>query len=285
MRKLRVFMVLALALGCLNNAVAASAACQSKQGAGFIADSQISNNQVLVCASANLSSTTTTKPTLAKSVAAKTAAKPPVTAAKPPAPTAKPVCPKSVSTTEQIVAAALLGCAIVGPSKPPAAPSQPVVRIVKPVLARVEQSLQDQTRVSADEVQILASTSRVALGESVWLTSSATIHERTALVLGRTAFVKFEPAGEVWLTSQGQQESRLVVMSFATAGTKRVTLTASYLASYRFSLQEPWQQIGLVYSSDTIEIEVIERVVVPEREQSPRLVFGTCVTHPSEYRC
>lgn len=271
-------MVLALALGCLNNAVAASAACQSKPGAGFTADSQISNNQVLVCASANLSSTTTTKPTPAKSVAAKTAAKPQV-------PAAKPACPKSVSTTDQIVAAALLGCAIVGPSKPPAAPSQPVVRIVKPVLAKVEQSLQDQTRVSADEVQILASANRVALGESVWLTSSATIHERTALVLGRTAFVKFEPASDVWLTSQGQQESRLVVMSFATAGTKRVTLTASYLASYRFSLQEPWQQIGLVYSSDSIEIEVIERVIVPERKQSPRLVFGTCVTHPSEYRC
>ena len=271
-------MALTLAAGFLTQTLPASAACQNKQGAGFTSDSQISDNQVLVCASVNLSSSTVSKPNPTRSVAAKAVAKPIVTVAKPP-------CPKTVATTEQIVAAALQGCAIVGPSKQPAKPSQPIVRIVKPVLAKVEQSMQDQTRVSANAVQIISSTTRVAPGESVWLTNSAANHERTAQVLGRTAFVKFEPAGEVWLTTQGQQESRLVVLSFATAGTKRISLTASFLASYRFSLQEPWQQIGLVFSTDAIEIEVIERAVAPELMQSPRLVFGTCATHPTDYRC
>lgn len=278
MRKLHLFVVGALVAGCLNLSVAAVAACQTSKSSGFTANSQISDNQVLVCASANSSSSSSAKPAAPKSVPAKSAAKPA-------APRLQPDCPMTVSTTEQIVAAALQGCAIPGPSKPPATPSKPVVRIVKPVLARVDESLQDQTLVSADAVQITASATRVAVGQGVWLSSSAISHERTALVLGRTAFVKFEPASQIWSGHQGNQDSRIVVFNFANAGVHRITLTAGYQASYRFSLIEPWQPIGLVYSIDSVDIEVFEAVVVVERRSSPRLVFGTCVTHASDYRC
>jgi hypothetical protein len=62
-------------------------------------------------------------------------------------------------------------------------------------------------------------------------------------------------------------------------------LNVGYEASYRFSLSEPWQPIGLVYSTDSVDVEVIEPVVVIERRQSPRLVFDTCLAHSSDYRC
>lgn len=276
MRRLRFCFVIAIAAGCLNLSVSATAACQTSKGSAFATNSEISDNQVLVCASANSSSVTSTKPAAPKPIRAKSTATPVAP---------KSACPKSVATTEQIVAAALQGCEIPGPVRVPEAPSSPVARTVKPVLARVDENLRDQTLVSAEPVQIIASATRVSVGQSVWLNSSAMSHERTAVVLGRRAYVKFEPASQTWSDQQGNQEGRIVAFNFANAGPKRITLTASYEASYRFSLTGPWQKIGRVFSTDSVAIEVIEPLAAVEVRQTPRLVFGTCVTHASDYRC
>lgn len=258
----------------------ANAACVPSTGSGFATGSAISGNQVVVCAkeSQQSSSVSASKP-VASTKTVKT------TPGKPQTATPKINCPTQVRTTEQIVAATLAGCPIAGPSAPPA--RVVTVKPGKPAIAeaRVSSSSQSAEAVLAPRsLSISASQPVLRVGEAVVLSSDASEHEKTALILGRLGFVRFTPVDFEWLVD-GAQRSPVAVTAFSTEGTKPISLQVVYLASTRFSLSEQWVRVGSVTANATIAVKVenIEPAKFPRL--TPRLVSASCETKPSNYRC
>jgi hypothetical protein len=198
----------------------------------------------------------------------------------------KPVCPTSVATTAQIVAAALLGCAIPGPSKPPA-----VTIVAKPKATTTAvvtaASLADQAAFTPNSVAIAASKTSFSPGESTMLTSNAATHERSATILGRVGYVRFVPVDYSWMADGGWSASGAVaIASFASVGNKTVSLIVGYQASYRFRLAEPWSDVGIVTVSAATVVEVLQPAPPPVvAKLTPHLVWSNCAVHPSAYRC
>ena len=258
----------------------AIAACVPSTASGFATGSAVSGNQVLVCASHTQqnSSVSTSKPVGSTKTTTTSAGKPQ---------TAKPRmnCPAQVRTTEQIVAATLAGCQIVGPSAPPA--RLVTVKPGKPAISepRVTSSSQSaEAALSPRSLAISASQTVLRVGEGVVLTSDAGEHEKTAVILGRLGFVRFTPVDFEWLVD-GVQRSPVAVTSFSNEGAQPISLQVVYLASTRFSLTEPWAPVGSVISSANVVLTV-ERVEPAKRPRlTPRLVSASCETKPSNYRC
>lgn len=295
--------MLAMLLSSLLNVEAASAACSPKSASGFASDSSITDNQVLVCATATEQKSVTTATSAKTSV--KSTSKPApvsksVTAQKPdafvPAPSK---CPSAVATTAQIVAAALAGCKIPGPSSPPAVSPKPVatVKTADKVVTQVAKSnisaaQSDQALFSPQPLALQASVELAEINQAVIFTSDAREHERAAVILGRTGYVRFEPVGFAWSTSS-EAGSPVAVASFATTGTKNISLRVDYRASTRFSLSEPWQFVGQVFVVAETRLEIVEPAKArsalptppPRTKVIPRLVFASCETMPSAYRC
>jgi hypothetical protein len=282
-----------LLLSSLLNVEAARAACSPKSANGFASDSSITDNQVLVCATA----------TVQKSVANATSAKTSVKSTLKSAPVAKPEanmpaksnCPSAVATTAQIVAAALAGCKIPGPSSPPAVSAKPVatVKSADKVVTQVAKSnfsaaQSDQALFSPQPLAIQTSVELAEINQGVIFTSDAREHVRAAVILGKTGYVRFEPVAFAWSTSS-EPGSPVSVASFATTGTKNISLRVDYRASTRFSLAEPWQIVGQVFVVAEASIEIVEpaksRGTPPRTKVMPRLVFASCETMPSAYRC
>jgi hypothetical protein len=286
--------VLVLLLSSLLNVEAASAACLPKSANGFASDSSITDNQVLVCATA----------TEQKSVATATSTKSSVKSTSKPAPVAKPEanipaksnCPSAVATTAQIVAAALAGCKIPGPSLPPAVAPKPVatVNTADKVVTQVARSTisaaqSDQALFSPQPLAIQTSVELAEINQAVIFTSDAREHVRAAVILGKTGYVRFEPVAFAWSTST-EAGSPVSVASFATTGTKNIWLRVTYRASTRFSLAEPWQIVGQVFVDAETRLEIVEpaksrNTPQPRAIVIPRLVFASCETMPSAYRC
>lgn len=239
-----------------------------------------------------------------KSASAATSVKTSVKNTSKPAPPPKPVasvtppssCPSAVATTAQIVSAALAGCKIPGPSSPPAVSSKPVatVKVTDKEVSGVATSnssavTNDQATFSANALAIQASVEVAQINEAVIFTSDAREHERAAVILGRTGYVRFEPVGFTW-SGSSEADSPIAIASFATSGTKAILLRVDYRASTRFSLSEPWQIVGQVFVVAETRIQVAEPAKTRETPPPltkivPRLVFASCETMPSTYRC
>ncbi|MFM1973041.1 MAG: hypothetical protein RLZZ345_125 [Actinomycetota bacterium] len=257
--------------------VPASAACLPSKGSGFASGSAISRNQVVICATQsqqNTSSTTSRPSSPTKTTTSK------------PAKTAPSIsCAVEARTTQQIVAATLAGCSIVGPSAPP--PAQVVVKPGKPAttqLIQVNSSQSAEATLSPRVLSIAASQSVLRVGEAVVLTSDAGEHEKTAVILGRLGFVRFTPIDFEWFLEPAQS-SPVAVASFAAEGTKRVALSVAYLASARFSLVEPWVRVGSVTATAELELRVDKNEAIKPPRLSARLVSASCEVKPSSYRC
>lgn len=285
--------MLVLLLSSVTNAQISSAACSTNSASAFATDTSISNNQVLVCATAtqqkSAASTTSTKSSV------KSTAKP--TESKSVAVLSAPSnCPTAVATTAQIVAAALAGCKIPSPSLPTAMPKPPAsVKVAEKITTKVKTanslaSQSDQALFSAQPLSIQASVAMAQTGESVILTSDAREHERAGAILGRTGYVRFVPVAYFWSISV-EPGSPVAVASFSAAGPKNISLRVVYLASSRFSLSEPWQLIGEVFAFAETRLEIVEPAKPPNAAPPasakvvPRLVFASCETMPSAYRC
>ncbi len=238
-----------------------------------------------------------------KSASAATSVKTSVKNTSKPAPPPKPVasvtppssCPSAVATTAQIVSAALAGCKIPGPSSPPAVSSKPVatVKAADKVVTQVAKSTisaaqSDQALFAPQPVAIQTSVELAEINQAVIFTSDAREHVRAAVILGKTGYVRFEPVAFAWSTSN-EPGSPIAVASFATTGTKSISLRVDYRASTRFSLSEPWQIVGQVFVVAEASIEIVEpaksRGTPPRTKVIPRLVFASCETMPSAYRC
>jgi hypothetical protein len=258
----------------------ASAACVPSTASGFATGSAVSGNQVLVCASQTQqnSSVSTSKPVASTKTTTTSSGKPQTV-------NPKINCPAQVRTTEQIVAATLAGCPIVGPSAPPA--RVVTVKPGKPAISepRVTSSSQNaEAALSPRSLAISASQTVLRVGEGVVLTSDAGEHEKTAVILGRLGFVRFTPVDFEWLVD-GVQRSPVAVTSFSIEGSQPISLQVVYLASTRFSLSEPWAPVGSVIASANIVLTV-ESVEPAKRPRlTPRLVSASCETKPSNYRC
>lgn len=258
----------------------ASAACLPSAGSGFATGSVISGNQVVVCAreSQQSGSVSTSKP-VASTRTTKT------TPGKQQTVTPKLNCPAQVRTTEQIVAATLAGCPIVGPSYPPS--RAVTVKPSKPAIAKERISTSSQSEevsLSPSRLSISASQTLLRVGEAVVLTSDATEHEKTAVILGRLGFVRFTPVGFEWF-ADGVQRASVAVTSFSKEGTKSISLQVVYLASTRFSLSEQWVLVGSVTANARIEVKVENIEPAQQPRLAPRLVSASCETKPSSYRC
>ena len=238
--------------------------------------SAVTGNRVVICATESSQKTTTSKST------STTTGKPKSSGSSPSLP--KPVCPTAVSTTEQIVAAALAGCSIPGPSRPPAAkPATP--RKIESTTSSISATSQSaQAVLEPQPLVIQASKSVLQVGESVLLSSDAADHEKSAVILGRSGFVRFTPVSYQW-SAGGAQESAVAVAAFSSSGQKQLSLQLTYRASTRFSLSETWVFVGLVTAAADYQVLVIEAVQTSAPRPSPRLVKGSCESWPSNYRC
>lgn len=270
---LRIVLVLALFLSPFVAAQPAQAACTPGSGAAFSAGSAIVANQVVLCANAESVATTTkrSQTTVTKSQPDK------------PVVVIKPICPATTVTTAQIVAAALLGCKITGPSNPPA-----VVVVAKPKVTQSSALSQqtDSAAFSPNDVAVFASPSQATVLTAMLLTSNAVEHERTAVVLGRTAYVRFVPIKHDWLgEGQALGGGAIAVASFATPGQKQINLTVSFDASYRFGLSDAWIAVGVVTRSASTQVLVTEAPKQVAPKNKPRLVWASCQKHSSNYRC
>jgi hypothetical protein len=254
----------------------AMAACTAGSSSGFSSGSAIVGNQVVLCANSSASANNSAT----KTTSTKTIVNTPKQVAQP-----KPVCPTTVATTEQIVAAALLGCPIPGPSKPPVA-----VVVAKPKVTTTNSAAisvaSDSAAFTPNPLAIKSSLLVLAIGQSAILTSDAVSHERSAVILGRVGYVKFEPSEYRWSADSGWSASGAAsVVNFATAGGKLVSLEVGYLASYRFSLTEVWQSVGTVLVHAELPLEVQATAPPPATHLVGHLVWGSCKVHPSTYRC
>jgi len=269
---IRIVLVVALIMSQLVAVQPARAACVAGAGSAFSSGSAIVGNQVILCANAESTASTTKRSQTVTTKSTK-----PVASVRPPS------CPSVTVTTAQIVAAALLGCKILGPSNPPA----PVV-VVKPRVTS-SSALSQQTDSAAfvpNEIALAATPSQATIFESMLLTSNAVEHERTALVLGRTAYVRFVPSKYEWLAeSLRLNDGAIAVASFATAGPKQIELTISFDASYRFGLSDAWMPVGVVTRSANTQVLVTEPAKQVIAKKKPRLVWASCQKHPSNYRC
>jgi hypothetical protein len=284
--KLRSIFLTMLLLSISTDAQIASAACSPKSSSAFASDSSISNNQVLVCATA------TQQKTSASTSTAKTTVKSTVKPLPP-----EPKCLVSASTTAQIVAAALAGCKIAGPSSPPAVLPKPVatVKVAEKIVAKTTtanslSAQSDQAIFSPQPLAIQASTAVAQIGEALLLTSDAQDHESTAVILGRTGYVRFVPLAYSWSIATAG-DSPVAVASFAASGFKSISLQVTYKASSRFSLSEPWLPVGQVFATAETRLEIVEPAKQPSPSATararlkPHLVFASCETKPSTYRC
>jgi hypothetical protein len=230
-------------------------------------------NQVVLCANAESVAVTTkrSQTTVTKSLPTK------------PVVVVKPLCPDTMVTTAQIVSAALLGCKIIGPSNPPAA-----VVVKKPKVAQSSALSQqtDSAAFSPNDVTAFASLGQATVFSAILLTSNAVEHERTAIVLGRTAYVRFVPIKFDWLCEgQALGGGSIAVASFATPGQKQIDLTVSFDASYRFGLSDAWIPVGVVTRSASTQVLVTEPPKQVSQKSKPRLVWASCQKHVSNYRC
>jgi hypothetical protein len=269
------------------NVQPAHAGCAPTSSSAFASDSSISNNQVLVCASATQQKTTSSTSSINSKTVSKTVSKVPPQAN----------CPGSVTTTAQIVAATLAGCKIAGPVLPPAPPPKPVatLKVAEKVSSKssTTKSLaaqSDQALFSVQPLKIQPSTELAQTGESVILTTNALEHESTASILGRIGYVRFVPVAYSWsIDSAG--DSPVAVASYSASGTKSISRRVTYRASSRFSLSEPWQPVGQVFANAETQLEIVEPAKQPSpaatarARAKPRLVFASCETKPSTYRC
>lgn len=270
----RLLLAIVLCLPTLSAVTPANAACTVGGSSGFSSGSAVVGNQVVLCAnSSGSSASSTSKTSTTKTTVTKKAL------------TVVVVCPTSVSTSAEIVAAALLGCPIPGPSRPP---TKTVVVAPKTAVAKTQviSAASDQAAFKPNGVSIVASQLTLQIGESVVLTSDAMVHERSAAILGRIGYVQFVPSAFHWSSDSGWAASAPVVTaSFDSAGAKNVRLTVDYQASYRFSLTEPWVLIGLVSAGTQAELNVITAQQAAQTKRAPLLVWSNCVVHPSAYRC
>lgn len=262
-------LVLALTMAHLLVPQAANATCSAGSGAVFSAGSAIVGNQVILCANSDSTAVSTWR--------GQTATRKTVAVVKP------KVCPNITLTTAQIVSAALLGCKIFGPSNPP---SETVVITpkVKQISAVSQQN--DSAAFVPNEISISSSPTQAAVLQAILLTANAVEHERTALVLGRTAYVRFVPNKYVWLAESAQVGDHPIgIASFATSGQKQIAVTVWFEASYRFGLSNAWMPVGLVSKSATALVLVAEPAKPMTDKSQPRLVSGNCKERPSTYRC
>ncbi len=255
---------------------AAQANCTTSQPTGFSTGSAITGNRVVICATESNQKTTTSKSTSTTTGKLKSYGSAPLVP--------KPICPTAVSTTEQIVAAALAGCKIPGPSRPPA--SKPTTsRKIESTTSNVSATSQSaQAVLEPQPLAITASKTVLQVGESVLLSSDAADHEKVAVILGRPGFVRFTPFRYQWSVA-GAQDSAVAVAAFSSSGEKPLSLQLTYRASTRFSLSESWVFVGLVTARADHQVSVIEAVQTIAGRPMPRLVRGSCESWPSSYRC
>lgn len=258
----------------------AHASCTTSETAGFSAGSVVTGNRVVICATESSQKTTTSSST--SSSTSTTTGKQKTSGSAPSLP--KSVCPTVVSTTEQIVAAALAGCKIPGPSRPPAAKPATPRKIESTTTNVLANSQSAQAVLEPQPLAITASKAVLQVGESVLLISDAADHEKSAVILGRAGFVRFTPFSYQWSVA-GAQDSAVAVAAFSSSGQKPLNLQLTYRASTRFSLAEPWLFVGLVTVSADHQVLVIEAVQTIAPKLAPRLVRGSCESWPSSYRC
>ena len=269
---LRIALTLTLFLSQFFAAQPAQAACTPGSGAAFSTGSAIVANQVVLCANAESVATT-----IKRSQTTVTRSQPAI-----PVVVVKPLCPDTMVTTAQIVAAALLGCKIIGPSNPPAA-----VVVTKPKVAQSSALSQqtDSAAFSPNDVTAFASPGQATVFSAILLTSNAVEHERTAIVLGRTAYVRFVPIKFDWLCEGQALGGSIAVASFATPGQKQIDLSVSFDASYRFGLSDAWIAVGVVTRSASTQVIAIDAPKQVAPKTKPRLVWTSCQKHLSNYRC
>jgi hypothetical protein len=255
---------------------AAQANCITSQTHGFSASSAVSGNRVVICATESSQKATSTNATSTTTGKSKSSGNTPALP--------KPICPTVVRTTEQILAAALAGCKIPGPSRPPASKPATPSKIESTTTNVSATSQSAQAFLEPQPLVMTASKNVLQIGESVLLTSDAAGHEKSAVILGRPGFVRFTPLSYRWSVASAQ-DSAVAVAAFSSSGLKPLSLQLTYRASTRFSLSEPWVFVGLVTSTTHHQVLVIEAAQTTAPRPSPRLVKGTCESWPSSYRC
>ena len=192
-------------------------------------------------------------------------------------------CPATVSTTTQVALFALRGC-----PTPRLVVPMPVV--AKKTITTTTQTpsaslISDRAAFTPNPVAIVVARLDYLVGESATLISNAITHDRSAMLLGSAAQVRFEPQAQRWLLDgQVLGVGAIGTALMSTVGVHRVELQVDYLASYRFDLSAPFTPAGTITDSAAVSLNATAPAP-PVKRLRPHLVSASCTVHPSSYRC
>jgi hypothetical protein len=246
-------------------------ACSVAGSSNFSHGSQADDTAVIVCAKSTSVTTAKSKPV--KQPAPKQVPKStPRPIVKPlPKVTAKPAPKPSFKPTPRLS------------PKPTPKPTPKLVTATKVSKA--------QARFTPAPVQITASNQAPEVGEFIDFETGATVHFRTASLLGREAEVRFTPIDTTWSIGDGASTSGSELhRSFGRAGLYRVLVKVAYRAEYRFAGEATWFDSGTILVRDSIDIKVGQQLgspAIPISGPQSRvlLVAENCSVRRSAFGC
>lgn len=148
-----------------------------------------------------------------------------------------------------------------------------------------------QARFSPAPIRIIASNQTPEPGELVSFQAPASLHFRSASLLGREAEVRFTPSVISWVFGDGSTSAGSVAAhAYQSAGTYLASTNVVYLAEYRFAGESQWLSGGLITVRDSISItvgQVSESVGDPIVAQQKKvlLVAKTCSVGEGAFGC
>lgn len=307
----------------------------SSQGASstssFSYSSKVSGGTVTIYGNST-TKTQTNKPAASKTAATKTSAK--TNSAPKQTTISKPVSKPQAPATRSVVKAASKPPSQVASKKPaikstittllrsavkPVVPVKLRPPVLKPTVPKVMVPLKTVANKKAVIIRLPASASgkitaasgeasfapnevtanafppSVAVGEPVFLASSAAQHYRTGQILNKATEVRFTPISTSWAFSDGEMAIGSSSMrSFASPGTYLASVTVRYLVSYRFAGQTTWTtEPGTIELTDKVQVKVTAQssedgaVSLPPDSgaQKPYLVGSNCLQRPMAFGC
>jgi hypothetical protein len=172
---------------------------------------------------------------------------------------------------------------------PKATPKPAPKPVLKPAL--VTKISTAQARFSPASVRISASNLSPLVDQSVAFEVSANLHYRTAILLGRSAQVRFTPTLISWTFGDGELSSGTSVEhSFNGSGVFNVESEVAYLAEYRFAGEAAWLAGGVILVSDRLPVtvrQVTRTADIPTVVSRKRvlLVAKNCMSQSNGFGC
>jgi hypothetical protein len=115
-------------------------------------------------------------------------------------------------------------------------------------------------------------------GQLIAFETTATLHQKTGTLLGKSAIVRFTPIQVTWSFGDGgRTRGSIVQHAYLKLGRFAVTAAVTYAVKFRFKGTTRWlaDPRGILLETNRLRIPVVESSN-PGRDQMPRLVNFDC---------